>query len=326
MAMESNTVPAVHTARPLLSGCSAPFTFLATLNGSAKSPPFPHSIDPISRTNRTLDERYASLLTFDKREAAELEFSSQSHLIILLQDGIAGGCEWRNGNQTGKLSSVAPNTILFNPARAYLWIRKRTSQPCRILLLSIDPAVVNWLGVDDVNVADLQFCQQIGIEDQGIHLTLAAIAKEIEAPGLNSRLYIDSLLILLLTQLMRCASNFAPPRQSAHVRGGLPNWQLKRALELLESEGTKTPSLADLAGPLRLHPTYFCRAFKQSIGLSPHRYFLEHRVNRAKEMMKDPKRTLTEIALDCGFSSSSQFSVVFKRITGMPPRGYRLSL
>jgi AraC-like DNA-binding protein len=42
-------------------------------------------------------------------------------------------------------------------------------------------------------------------------------------------------------------------------------------------------------------------------------------------MMKDQKRTLTEIALDCGFSGSSDFSVVFKRITGTSPQGYRLS-
>lgn len=185
---------------------------------------------------------------------------------------------------------------------------------------------MNRLGVGDVNVADLQFRQQIGIEDQGIRLTLAAIEQEIEAPGLNSRLYIDSLLMLLLTQLIRCASNFAAPRQPAYVKGGLPNWRLKRAIELLETDRTKMPSLAELAGPLRLHPTSFCRAFKQSTGLSPHRYLLEYRVNRAKEMIKDRKRTLTEIGLDCGFSSSSQFSIVFKRITGVSPRNYRLSL
>jgi AraC family transcriptional regulator len=326
MVMEFNTVPVAHPARPLLSGCSALFTSHATLNGTAKPTLLPHSIDPIAHTNRTFDERHTAILTFAKRDTAELDFSSQSHLIILLPDGIAGGCQWSNGSQTGKLSLVAPNTILFNPARAYLWIRKRTSQPCRILLLSIDPTLVNRLGVGDVNVADLQFRQQIGIEDQGIRLTLAAIKQEIEAPGLNSRLYIDSLLMVLLTQLMRCASNFAAPRQPAYVKGGLSNWRLKRALELLETDRTKTPSLAEIAAPLRLQPTSFCRAFKQSTGLSPHRYLLEHRVNRAKEMMKDRKRTLTEIALDCGFSSSSQFSIVFKRITGVSPRNYRLSL
>jgi AraC-like DNA-binding protein len=326
MVMKFSTFPVAHPARPPLSVCSGSFTSLVTLNGSAKPTLHPHSIDPIANTNRTSDQRHGALLTFDKREAAEFEFSSQSHLIILLPDGIVGGCEWSDGSQTGKLSSVASNTILFNPARAYLWIRKQTPEPCRMLLLSIDPALVNRPDVGDVNLADLQFRQQIGIEDEGIRLTLTAITQEIEAPGLNSKLYVDCLLTLLLTQLMRCASNFAAPRQPAYVKGGLPNWRLKRALELLERHQTRTPSLAEIAGPLRLHPTFFCRAFKQSTGLSPHRYLLEHRVNRAKEMMKDRRRTLTEIALDCGFSSSSQFSTVFKRIAGVSPRNYRLSL
>jgi AraC-like DNA-binding protein len=286
----------------------------------------PHSINSNVHANRALygDAIHGAQVTFDKRDATELEFSSQSHLIILASDGISGGCEWSNGSQVGKLASVAPNTIIFNPARAYLFIRKRTSQQhCRMWLLNIDPTLLNRLDVSDLNVAGLQFRQQIGIEDQGVRQTLIAIKQEIEV---NSRLCVDTLLMLLLTRLMRCASNFATPRQPAYVKGGLPNWRLKRALELLETNQTKTPSLAEIAGPLRLHPTFFCRAFKQSTGLSPHRYLLENRVNRAKEMMKDQKRTLTEIALDCGFSGSSQFSVVFKRITGISPRGYRSSL
>src|SRR5580658_1289915 len=169
MSMEFNTVPVAH---PLLSGRSTSFDSLATLSGSAKPNLLPHSIDPIAHTNLTFDERQTAILKFDKREAAELELSSQSHFIILLPDGIAGGCEWSNGTQAGKLSLVAPNTILFNPARDYLWIRKRTSQQhCRILLLSIDPTLVNRLDMGDINVADLQFRQQIGTEDQGVRLT-----------------------------------------------------------------------------------------------------------------------------------------------------------
>ncbi len=329
MVMEFDTAPITPPARPLLSGCSGSFISRATPNGAAKSTVVPRSISSNAQANRTLDRDSidGAPITFDKRDATELEFSSQSHLVILASDGIPGGCEWSNGSQTGKLRSIAPSTIIFNPARAYLFIRKRPSQQnCRIWLLSVDPTLVDRLDVGDINVAGLQFRQQIGVEDQGVRHALMAIKQEIEAPDLNSRLYVDTLLMLLLTRLMRCASNFATPRRPAYVKGGLPNWRLKRALELLEANQTKTPSLAEIAGPLRLHPTFFCRAFKQSTGLSPHRYLLEHRVNRAKEMMKDQKRTLTEIALDCGFSGSSQFSVVFKRITGMSPRGYRLSL
>jgi AraC-like DNA-binding protein len=323
-----DTIPQTPPPRPSSSTRSGAFPSLATLNGSAKSTLLPHSINPSVHANRTFDGDavHGELLTFANRDAAELEFSLETHLIILLPDGISGGCEWSDGSQTGKLSSVAPNTILFSPARNYLWIRKRTSQPhCRMLLLAIDPRLVNRLDMGDVNMAGLQFRQQIGIENQGARLALLAIQQEIEAPGLNSRSYIDTLLMLLLTHLMRCASNFATPCQPAYVKGGLPNWRLKRVLELLEADLTKRPSLAELAAPLLLHPTSFCRAFKQSTGLSPHRYLLTHRINRAKEMMKDQNRTLTEIALDCGFSSSSQFSVVFKRITGVSPQIYRLS-
>jgi AraC-like DNA-binding protein len=328
MPMEFHAVTVTPPARPFLSSSPGNFPSGATLNESSESILLPKSTNPTVRVNRTFDgdAAHCELLTIDKC-AVELEFLLQSHLIILLPDGIRGGCEWSNGNQTGRLSSPVPDTILFNPARDHLWIRKRASQQhCHMLLLTIDQTLVNRLDVGDADVAELQFRQQIGIEDQGIRQAIVAIRQELEAPGLNSRLYIDTLLMLLLTRLMRCASNFATPSQANYVKGGLPNWRLKRALELLEAEQTKSPSLAELAAPLRLRPASFCRAFKQSTGLSPHRYFLVRRVNRAKEMMADQNRKLTEIALDCGFSSSSQFSIVFKRITGVSPRNYRLSL
>jgi AraC-like DNA-binding protein len=310
MVMELNSIHAAPSARPNLVMAS-------------------RSNNPAVHANSGFDEGTvrSELITFDKRDEAKLEFSPQSHLIILLLDGIPGGFQWGNGTQTGKISSAPPDTIIFNPARDCLWIRKEKSQQhCRVWLLSIDPTLFNRLDAGDVRLANLQFRQQIGIEDQELRQTLVAIKQEIESPGLNSRLYIETLLMLLMTRLIRRASNFATRRQPVYVKGGLSNWRLKRALALLETDLTKTPSLAELAGPLKLHPTSFCRAFKQSTGLSPHRYLLAQRISRAKEMMEDRKRTLTEIALDCGFNGSSQFSTVFKRITGVSPRSYRLSL
>ena len=63
----------------------------------------PHSINPTVHANRTFDGGavHGELLTFAKRDAAEFEFSLESHLIILLPDGISGSCEWSNGCQTG---------------------------------------------------------------------------------------------------------------------------------------------------------------------------------------------------------------------------------
>jgi hypothetical protein len=90
MLTEFDTVPVTPPARPFLSGWSGAFPSLATLNGSAKSVLLPHSTNPTVHANRTFrgDAVHAEFLTFDNRDAAEFEFSLQSHLIILLPDGI----------------------------------------------------------------------------------------------------------------------------------------------------------------------------------------------------------------------------------------------
>jgi len=130
-----------------------------------------------------------------------------------------------------------------------------------------------------------------------------------------------------LNRLFRCASNLAaPPPKHHYAKGGLSNGRLKRALQILEGDPVRTPSLSEISDSVGLHPASFSRAFKQSMGLPPHRYLLVHRINRAKEMMKDESRMLTQIALDCGFSCSSQFTAVFKRFVGISPRAYRRSL
>ena len=286
-------------------------------------------IDPPARVIRTfeiVDARF-DLIRFAKRDLAELEFLAPYHLVILLIDGLSKGCEWSNGDQTRKLRSLARNSVIFNPAQNYLRLRAATSQNhCHMLMLAIQPGLMGWRKDVEVDLATVQFKQQIGLSDEQACRTLVAMQQELEAPGTDGAFYLEVLLCLLLTRLMRCASNLTQPCKPTYAKGGLPNWRLKRVIELLEAEPARIPTVAEVAHLTRLHPTSFCRGFKLSTGLSPHRYMLLHRVNRAKEMMSDHRLSLTEIALECGFSGSSQFSVVFKRIAGMSPREFRRTL
>lgn len=336
MPMTFNDAPTNTQDRSFLAYHStAARSFVALESDDGGSPPAGplkpglRRYSPAIDASQTVDTSvvHGELLTFHKRDLVELEFLLRSHLILLLPDGISGRCVWSNGCQTRKLSSVGPKTVLFNPAGKYLRIRTSLSQNyCRVLSLVIEPEITKRFSHESTDFTGLEFRQEIGLENQGVRQVLSAIQQEIETPGLNCRFYINALLTVLLTRLIRCASNLAPPRPPTYSKGGLPNWRLKLAIELLERDLAKTPSLAELAQPLRLHPTSLCRAFKQSTGMPPHRYLLVHRVNRAKEMMKDRKLTLTQIALECGFGGSSQFSVVFKRIVGISAREYRRSL
>ena len=68
----------------------------------------------------------------------------------------------------------------------------------------------------------------------------------------------------------------------------------------------------------------FRHIFKKLLGSSPHQYVLEQRIEKAKFLLSlNPNGSLTEIAFDCGFTSSSQFSNVFLTKTGMTPSQYK---
>lgn len=108
--------------------------------------------------------------------------------------------------------------------------------------------------------------------------------------------------------------------RSKERRGGLAPWQLRRAAEYMtEHLGDPVP-LKDLAEQTGLSPSRFGRAFKLSMGISPHRWQMNLRIMEAQELLREGKRPQADIALATGFAEQSHFSRVFKEVVGMPPR------
>lgn len=74
--------------------------------------------------------------------------------------------------------------------------------------------------------------------------------------------------------------------------------------------------MQDLAAVAQLSPFHFARALKQSFGEPPHRYLVVRRMERAKELLKAPALTVTEIGLMLGFTETSSFTAPFRRSVG----------
>ncbi len=106
-------------------------------------------------------------------------------------------------------------------------------------------------------------------------------------------------------------------------RGGLAPWQERRAKELLASDLARDLSLHDIARECDLSPAYFGRAFKVSVGLSPHAWRQGRRIDQAKALLRSGDVSLAEIAMICGFADQSHFSRVFARQTKATPGGWR---
>ncbi|MDB5827572.1 MAG: AraC family transcriptional regulator [Variovorax sp.] len=113
------------------------------------------------------------------------------------------------------------------------------------------------------------------------------------------------------------------PVASTGEAGGLTPRTLERAKNHLEQSLSQPLDLRELASLARLSVSHFSRAFKRSVGMPPHRYLLTRRLAVAAQTIMHSDRTLTEIALDLGFSDQSHFTRMFNRAYGETPGALR---
>jgi AraC family transcriptional regulator len=148
----------------------------------------------------------------------------------------------------------------------------------------------------------------------------ACLHKERAQPDEMSQACADHVASALEAYLSQTSSTAAI---AVSARGGLAPWQLRRAQEILGSRLEETVSAADLAREFDLSPGHFARAFKQTTGKPLHRWLLELRVEKAKEMLLSSARPLAEIAVACGFADQSHFTRVFSQIARSSPGLWR---
>ena len=84
-------------------------------------------------------------------------------------------------------------------------------------------------------------------------------------------------------------------------------------------------TIEKLSNVALLSPTHLMRIFKSVFGLSPHQYIIKKRMDVAQALLKSTNLTISDIMMQAGYVSLSNFSWVFKCITGQSPSGFRKS-
>ena len=98
---------------------------------------------------------------------------------------------------------------------------------------------------------------------------------------------------------------------------------IDKAIYFLKNNYDKEFSLDEIAAKANYSPYHFIRVFKAETGKTPFQYLLEIKIAKAKELLDNSSKPITEICYDCGFNNRSHFSVIFKRKTGNTPSSYR---
>lgn len=115
----------------------------------------------------------------------------------------------------------------------------------------------------------------------------------------------------------------ATQKMSMRSRYGMRNGRLGQAIRLIE-ENVETPlSSLELAARLGISTRQLERIFGRYLNTTPKRYILEFRLHRARNLIVQSEQAITEIAMACGFTSTSHFSKVYRDHFGRSPCNQR---
>ena len=127
----------------------------------------------------------------------------------------------------------------------------------------------------------------------------------------------EALTALILAVIQK--SRVFPTRAAADIG----EERLKQMLTFMDAHIGAAVTLADIAASANVCPREAQRIFARYLRERPTAYMQHMRVYRAAQMLADTGKPVTEIALDCGFSSPGYFARQFRQVTGKTPTGYR---
>jgi YesN/AraC family two-component response regulator len=104
---------------------------------------------------------------------------------------------------------------------------------------------------------------------------------------------------------------------------GRHHLNIQKALQFIDDNFMVRIDLAAAAEQARLSRYHFCRVFQKTTGMSFQEYVTERRMQKAKELLKDSGRTITEIAHFVGYSDPNNLIRNFKKRTGLTPSEFR---
>ena len=216
---------------------------------------------------------------------------------------------------------IHPKEFCLHPATFSSFNSWETTDECLIFI--IEPSFLDRIAAqtESLNPDKIELKPIILGHDSQIENLASLFLQEMQSGGVGGKLYTESLSNLLAVHLLRNYCAF--PAVFKEYKGGLAPYKLKQVINYINDNLDKRIGLEDLSKLLDLSTYYLCREFRNSVGVSPYRYILERRIDKAKELIKNTKLSLADISYESGFSSQSQMTQHFRKTIGVTPKVYR---
>jgi len=215
-----------------------------------------------------------------------------------------------------ELSMAAPGTPFevecFAASRVkteYLWI---TNERLAALVPESTGSRPNFSGLCNGNFRSLLALQLIRSLFSDMHRGYAL-----------GPLYTEAMTTALIAELLNINQTPAPAVKAPS--GKLSSAEMKKLDDFIDASQHSNLTTDNLAGTLGMPTAGFTKFFKASTNVTPYQYVLDRRVKKAQHLLGFSQRSLAQIAFDCGFSSQSHMTDVFRTRLGTTPGVLRKS-
>lgn len=265
---------------------------------------------------------WQGIILEEHRADAEYErpdLRNYSHVIHVFT-GAPVTHEWRVDGRVHRVHSVEGDAVIL-PDEFEASVYCRRSSPGTQWILALDPSHLKKRVEELMEGKRVELIPRFDVVDSQLQRLIRTLHADVSAGSPAGSLFGESIgaaLALHLAQHYSTRSSFA--QQSAR---GLPTRSLHAVLDYIHANLTADLHLTELAETAGLSTFHFAKLFKQSTGSSPHQYVMQRRIERAKELLRNPVISLSEVSLRAGFVDQSHLSNVFRRFAGISPSKFR---
>jgi AraC family transcriptional regulator len=214
------------------------------------------------------------------------------------------------------------DSLLVPAGQSSYWRCQGSKSNQTELHIHLQPELVEQIAeASEIDVLQLGLINRLCKQDLHLQHIAMLLLSELRSDGLMGKLYVESLSQALVIYLLRHYSG--TPQIITSLDRKLTYAQLQQALDYIHAHLDEDLSLVQIAEVINISPTYFASLFKRTTGIAPHQYIIQQRVEQAKSLLSKTDLSITDIALQVGFSSQSHLTQQFKRLTGITPKQAR---
>jgi AraC family transcriptional regulator len=249
------------------------------------------------------------------------KITSDKHILTM---GLKHPSRFEIGDGANRRMSYVrqPGSLSLIPASVLPLMRAETEFD--LVACALDSGLVSALESELGHRPKGELRLQLHFQDPAAQQLMTLLLADAHEGFSTERLYTEFLAQALAVRMLYQGRQTRPEINNRGA-SALPRHVLRRIIERMHffDSDLSLQALANESGYSRVH---FVRMFRVATGYSPHNYLLNLKLERVQELLKNPAKSLIDIALDCGFSSHSHMSRLFHKIVGVTPSAYRRSL